>query len=59
MNLEVVCECASEQVCGHLCSGNCRRVGCNCICGEWHEYPEEVREQEAIDYQNENQKYGN
>jgi hypothetical protein len=23
--------------CHHQCSGNCRRVGCNCECGEFHE----------------------
>jgi len=23
--------------CDHVCSGNCRRVGCNCECGEWHD----------------------
>ena len=22
--------------CDHMCSSNCRRVGCNCDCGEWH-----------------------
>ncbi len=22
--------------CEHICSGNCRRVGCNCECGEYH-----------------------
>lgn len=22
--------------CEHMCSSNCRRVGCNCACGEWH-----------------------
>jgi hypothetical protein len=22
--------------CEHVCSGNCRRVGCNCKCGEFH-----------------------
>ena len=22
--------------CDHQCTGNCRRVGCNCECGEWH-----------------------
>lgn len=22
--------------CDHICSGNCRRVGCNCKCGEFH-----------------------
>jgi len=32
--------------CEHLCSGNCRRVGCNCECGEWHNIcePKNVRE---------------
>ena len=24
--------------CEHYCSGNCRRVGCNCECGEWHNH---------------------
>ena len=23
--------------CDHICMANCRRVGCNCECGEWHE----------------------
>lgn len=23
-------------MCDHRCSGNCRRVGCNCECGEFH-----------------------
>mgnify|MGYP001615324901 CR=1 FL=1 len=23
--------------CSHLCSGNCRRIGCNCLCGEFHD----------------------
>jgi len=22
--------------CEHVCSGNCRREGCNCECGEFH-----------------------
>ena len=22
--------------CEHMCSGNCRREGCNCDCGEYH-----------------------
>mgnify|MGYP001585291739 CR=1 FL=1 len=22
--------------CDHQCSSNCRRVGCNCQCGEYH-----------------------
>ncbi len=26
----------SKVECDHMCSGNCRRVGCNCECGEWH-----------------------
>lgn len=25
-----------EGFCYHQCSGNCRRVGCNCECGEFH-----------------------
>ena len=28
--------------CEHICSGNCRRVGCNCDCGEWHVDIEEL-----------------
>lgn len=31
--------------CSHLCSGNCRRVGCNCECGEWHDKYEPVTEE--------------
>jgi hypothetical protein len=23
--------------CDHVCSGNCRRIGCNCECGEFHQ----------------------
>ena len=23
--------------CYHQCSGNCRRIGCNCKCGEFHQ----------------------
>lgn len=23
-------------ICEHMCTGNCRRVGCNCECGEFH-----------------------
>ena len=26
----------------HMCSGNCRRVGCNCDCGEWHKEIDKV-----------------
>ena len=31
-------ENAIEEVlqCTHICSGNCRREGCNCVCGEYH-----------------------
>lgn len=26
-----------KSKCEHVCSGNCRRNGCNCDClGEWH-----------------------
>lgn len=28
--------------CHHICTSNCRRQGCNCKCGEWHEYKEEA-----------------
>lgn len=27
--------------CSHMCSGNCRRVGCNCECGEFHGFYED------------------
>lgn len=27
--------------CDHMCSGNCRREGCNCECGEFHGYYED------------------
>lgn len=26
-----------RQPCDHECSSNCRREGCNCRCGEYHE----------------------
>src|SRR5688572_18878927 len=32
--------------CSHQCSGNCRRVGCNCECGEFHGYYEQDEIQE-------------
>lgn len=25
-----------HEECHHICSGNCRREGCNCLCGEFH-----------------------
>ena len=28
---------ANKEECYHQCTSNCRRVGCNCECGEWHE----------------------
>ena len=28
-----------EIECHHVCSGSCRREGCNCEHGEWHEEP--------------------
>lgn len=28
----------NNQNCEHWCSGNCRRTGCNCECGEWHRH---------------------
>lgn len=30
------------EECFHVCSGNCRREGCNCNCGEYHEVVEEI-----------------
>jgi hypothetical protein len=32
---ETLRESVGDQ-CSHICTGNCRREGCNCICGEWH-----------------------
>lgn len=29
------------MICTHQCSGNCRREGCNCLCGEYHCDPKE------------------
>ena len=26
----------AHLICQHQCWSNCRREGCNCICGEWH-----------------------
>jgi hypothetical protein len=34
--------------CDHRCTGNCRRVGCNCECGEWHE--EQTTSSDIADY---------
>lgn len=28
--------------CFHECTGNCRHVGCNCECGEFHDTLEEI-----------------
>ena len=30
-------ETETKVECDHICTSNCRRVGCNCECGEWHE----------------------
>ena len=35
-DIDVLLDFAETFDCEHLCSGNCRRVGCNCECGEWH-----------------------
>jgi hypothetical protein len=35
-NVKEFDEDEEEIECDHMCSGNCRRVGCNCNCGEWH-----------------------
>ena len=40
------CGDRSHNSCDHVCTGNCRMVGCNCECGEWHEEKlDEVRKQ--------------
>jgi hypothetical protein len=38
VNVAEASEVLNELVleCDHICSGNCRRNGCNCECGEWH-----------------------
>ena len=33
---EKCAEIINMQDCTHICSGNCRREGCNCLCGEFH-----------------------
>lgn len=36
--------------CNHQCTSNCRREGCNCLCGEWHgTYEEETQPDLAHD----------
>mgnify|MGYP001616135655 CR=1 FL=1 len=37
-----------KEECFHQCSGNCRRVGCNCACGEFHEVSMEQSRQDDI-----------
>lgn len=29
--------------CEHQCTSNCRRVGCNCQCGEFHEEDKNIQ----------------
>lgn len=38
-----------HQNCDHVCSGNCRRVGCNCLCGEFHDTHEDDRQRIHIE----------
>ncbi len=26
----------AKKFCDHICTSNCRREGCNCDCGEYH-----------------------
>ena len=26
----------THPLCDHQCTSNCRREGCNCLCGEYH-----------------------
>lgn len=45
-----------KEGCEHLCTGNCRREGCNCQCGEWHDtYEEEVTPTKTYKYTTEDQ----
>ena len=42
-----------EENCLHICSGECRRSGCNCLCGEYHisnnSYPDDfISEEEQV-----------
>ncbi len=30
-----------EENCDHQCTSSCRREGCNCECGEFHEMDED------------------
>lgn len=32
----------SADFCDHICTSNCRREGCNCDCGEYHQDEEEL-----------------
>jgi hypothetical protein len=34
----IMSEVVSAIKCEHKCTSNCRRVGCNCNCGEYHTY---------------------
>lgn len=36
-----------ELECHHVCTGNCRRIGCNCECGEWHHNEDTLSESTA------------
>ena len=34
----------NEIKCSHVCTSNCRRAGCNCECGEFHEMQKDACE---------------
>jgi len=36
-----------QEECLHQCTSNCRRVGCNCECGEHRLTPEEKEREDA------------
>ena len=38
----------THPYCEHVCSGNCRREGCNCLCGEFHDSMTKEELKEAI-----------
>lgn len=35
--------------CDHGCTSNCRREGCNCLCGEWHDSLTQEELKEALE----------
>lgn len=36
MKEKIINKESEVDICNHVCSSNCRREGCNCLCGEYH-----------------------